>query len=115
MLQAVGVHMRNVCGVCKSVCACVCALKELLVYKPVCGVLFSCLLVPSDFPNRSSTVSQAWQLPQILPTLLQGNPTVVASVGLHSTHRRQVQCAEVLIFKGCWQNTIGGRGEAKAE
>ena len=108
-------RMQNVRGVCKSVCAsvracacmCVCASMELAVYTPVCGVSFSCLLVPSDFPNRSSTVSQAWQLPQILPTLLQGKSTVVASVALHSimcTHHHQY--AGVLIFKGCWHNTI---------
>ena len=107
--------MQNVRGVCKSVCAsvcacasmCMCASIDLVVYTPVCGVLFSCLLVPSDFLNQSSTVSQAWQLPQILPTLLQGKSTVVASVGLHSIMcKHHHQYAEVLIFKGCWHNTI---------
>lgn len=58
--------------------------NTVVLYTPVHGALVACLLVLSDFPLQSSTVSQACQLPQISTTPLQWNPTVETSTEPHT-------------------------------
>ena len=125
MLQAVFVHMNNVCGVCKSVrasvctCACMCLCMKRIgsVHTCVwCSIfllarslrlsksVFNCftsLAVASNFTQSSSRESYSGSKYHAIHSIM-------------CTHHRQLQSAEVLIFKGCWHNTIGGLGKAEA-